>query len=338
MSHTQGEPGRHHIGGEGIKVDEKSITNYFKNIARCPFELRGQLFTESVSEILKASIPYAREQYHQASLLGECIDFVTYDLLDTARSDFDSLRRVWLFPVRETHNELDLALTASLTGMYKSVSDHLRRAIEITIVGCYFLMEHVSEEDARSWLRSKSETPPFSRTIRGIERNRRFSGLEAFSGWLTELKRFYWNLCDAIHVRGTCYSLDTMQPSFFVCNGVRTLSFSEEHLSQCLDNYILAVRHTAVCLAAENPILLVGLPIEEKFGINGPMPGYFVDQQANILWDLLLDSTVPFFKHYIETDEEIGAIREGFQGLPDISEEELEQQLEEFRPSIKRNV
>lgn len=120
--------------------------------------------------------------------------------------------------------------------------------------------------------------------------------------------------------------------------GVRTLSFSEDHFSHCLDDYTLAVRHAAVWLAAENPILLVGLPIEEKFGINGPMSGYFIDQQANTLWNLLLNSTVPFFRQFIETDGEIEAIREGFESLPDISEEELEQQLEEFKSSVRRNV
>lgn len=306
-----------------------------KNLPSCPFELRGHLFTESASEVIKVSIPYIREQYHQAFLLADCMGFVTDDLLDTARSDFDSLGRVWLFPVTETHSELELALTACLTGMYKSVYDHLRRALEITVVGCYFLMEHISEADAKAWLNSKAETPQISRAIRGIRKNERFAGLEAASGWLTELKSFYGHLCDAIHVKGTDYSIQRMQPSFFSCNGVRTLSFSKNHLSLCLDNYILAVRHIAVCRAAENPILLVGLPVEEKFGINGPVSGFFVYQQANTLWKLLLEASVPFFRQFIETDHEIQAIKEGFDSLPDISEEELQKQLDDLMSSVK---
>jgi hypothetical protein len=309
-----------------------------KNLPRCPLELRGFLFAESASEVLKLSIPYTREEYHQNNLVIDCIYFVMDDLLDTARSDFDSLGRVWLFPVTEAHSELELALTACLTGMYKSVYDHLRRAVEVTVVGCYFLMEHISESEAKAWLKSEKETPLFSRATRGLEKNERFAGLESSSGWLTELKSFYWHLSDAIHVRGTAYSLQRMQPTVYSFNGVRTLSFSKTHLSHCLDNYILAVRHIAVCRAAENPILLVGLPIEEKFGINGPMSGFFETRQSDALWELLLDKSVPFFRQLVETDEEVKSVKEGFNSLPGISEEELQKQLNEFRSNYIKNV
>jgi len=308
------------------------------NLPGCPFELRAHIFAESASEVIKLSVPFARDEYHQNDLLVDCIYFVMDNLLDTARSDFDSLGRVWLFPVTETHGELELALTACLTGMYKSVYDHLRRALEITVVGCYFLMEHISETDAKAWLKSENETPPFSRAIRGLEKNYRFAGLESSSGWLTELKSFYWHLCDAIHVRGTAFSLQSMQPTFYSYNGVHTLSFSKEHLSQCLDDYILAVRHIAVCRAAENPILLIGLPIEQKYGINGPMSGFFEPHQANAFWKLLCDASVPFFRQLVETDQEVQAIKEGFASMPDISEEELQKQLDDFSANFKQNV
>jgi len=207
-----------------------------KNIPPCPFEQRAWLFLESASAVTSASALYAREKYHQSVLLKNCMDFVEDDLLDTARSDWDSLGRIWLFPVREAHGELELALTACLTGMYKSVFDHLRRAVEVVVVGSYFLMEHVSALDARAWLSSKTETPLFSRAVRGLTQNDRFAGLEKSCGWLTELKRFYWHLCDPVHVRGSDYSLDKMQPSSYSYNGIRTLTFSPAHLSSCLVN------------------------------------------------------------------------------------------------------
>ncbi len=309
--------------------------NYFKDIPNGNLERRAYLFSESIQDMLSGSISFANERYRQAEFLQECIYFVQDDLFDTGRSDLNSLNRLWFFPISESHDELELALLASLMGMYKSVYDHLRRALEITVVGAYFLMSHVSEDEAKAWLRSDAETPPFSRAVRGLMLNERFAELEKASGWCSRLKKWYWWLSDAIHVRGSGYSLQAMQPSSFIFNGIRALEYSEKHLSRCLDRYIYTVRHIAVCRAAENPILLVGLPLEDKFGINPPMSGFFEPHQSDILWRVLLSSTLQYFKDLIQKDEEVLAVQEWCNNLPDMSKDELRAQIEEHERNLK---
>jgi hypothetical protein len=311
----------------GLKMD-------FNKISRCPYEQRVQLFSESLSPVLQASIPFVRTQYHQAELLVDCIEFVQDYLLASSRSDFGSLERVWLFPVAEAQSELELAFRAAISGMYKSVHDHLRRAIEITVVGSYFLMDHVSEADARSWLRSKGKTPPFTRAISGLLKNDRFAALDSASDWADEIKQFYWYLSDAIHVRGSQYSLQAMQPSPNIYNGIPTLGYSEKHLSYSLDQYITAVSHILVCRAAENPIILVGLPLEEKFGINGPISGFFENHEAEKAWRIIHGSTITYFNRLVESDREVCAIKDWINELPDISEDEFKQQLDKFQKNF----
>ncbi len=215
--------------------------------------------------------------------------------------------RIGFFPWTEAEHELDQAIYHSLLGTYKAGFDHLRRALELVAVGCFFTSSLTSTEDARAWLLSQRDTPLFTRALDRLGNLPRFQRLDDQTQWIEKLKFFYWNLCDIIHVRGADF-----------------------------DAFVESTRHIALLLAVSYPILLFGLPMESKFGISGPMGGFYEEHQASLLRSLLPDHARDPLIALAEADHEVRALREDILARPDITDAELRQQIDDFDRLMKR--
>ncbi|MHB9026896.1 MAG: hypothetical protein ACYC7E_22405 [Armatimonadota bacterium] len=84
------------------------------------------------------------------------------------------------------------------------------------------------------------------------------------------------------------------------------------------------------CFVGVNPIILFPLPIEKKLGMNGPMGGFLEENYVEILYKLLKPESLSRLLEYYESNPVVVSIREYFEGLPDITEEELIRQIEEY--------
>jgi hypothetical protein len=89
-------------------------------------------------------------------------------------------------------------------------------------------------------------------------------------------------------------------------------------------------------MAAANPIILVGLDMDAKFGLNGPVSGFYSDGQSELLRALILDEARPFLEATAAEDPEVVGLREWHSALPDITEEELALQAEQFRKDYEK--
>ena len=85
----------------------------------------------------------------------------------------------------------------------------------------------------------------------------------------------------------------------------------------CKISYLLTISHIAVILAAYNPILLVGLPLEQKFADNPPLSGFFNEGQSKLLWELIPPQYHFSLNHIVKTDDEVQSILSWIDGLPD---------------------
>jgi hypothetical protein len=75
-----------------------------------------------------------------------------------------------------------------------------------------------------------------------------------------------------------------------------------------------------------NPVILVGVPFEEKFGLEGPMSGYLNDGQAEVINNLIPPNYKDYFNQLIHNDEEIKSVVDYFNSLPDLTEDDLKEQ------------
>ena len=274
-------------------------------------------------------------QYGSAELLGECVLFARYNFVDGWPSDLEALSRVGSFPWVVAEHELNVALYQALLAMYASAYDNLRRATEITMVGALFISGRAAIEESTGWVTSERHTPFFSTALARLLQDRRFGALEAETEWAGRLRAWYGRLADVTHVRGMDYWVRSRVSSGR--NGMTLPSHDSGALENVADAYITTVQHVCTMLATANPVLLHGLPLDEKFGLDPPMGGFFNSLQAERLWRLLPVDVQPFFKQLAQTDPDVAAVIRHIGGLPDLTDEQIQAQAEHIRHFIERH-
>lgn len=324
---------RNHVGAN----DEKLMTNF--DLTKLPADRPGRrvsLILGGANDRAARTAAFMREEYSSRALLETCQDFIFNDLFDAPRSDFGSLKRIWFFPWFEIQRDCGEALNHVLLTSYKSVYDNCRRALELAVTAAYFLQDRIAEQQAREWVRSKRETPLFTRALAELLKGGRFREVDAASGWAFSIKGFYWRLSDVVHVRGEEASFQKMQPTHLTCSDVAVPEFSETSAQLALDTFIETIRHIATVVAIENPVLLVGLDLDSKFGLNPPLSGFFQDGQASRLRSLILPSAVSALDNLAKHDDDVKSVQAWISGLPDISDEDLKRQCDEQEESWGR--
>ena len=301
----------------------------YSQIPRGPWQQRAYLLTKVLPAVVEANTRYVEEQYRFKDRILVVRDFVSHDMLDAARGDWDALSKVWFFPWVEAASELDLALTHTIAGLYRASFDHQRRAVELVIVGSVFVADATPRQEGQRWMSSADLTPMFTRALDSLATHDFYGEYDDRSGWIGRVRDHYWSLCDVVHVRGTRYALGRIQPMSWNFNGMRVPQFDSAAAQRALDYIIQTSEHVAIALALANPVLLFGLPLEEKFGLNGPVSGFFREEQAERLRLLISADLLGPLIELADADPKVVALRQWVESMPDLSEEEWQQQIEE---------
>jgi hypothetical protein len=263
-----------------------------------------------------------------SQLLGECIAFARYNFVEGWPSDMDALSRVGWFPWVVAQHDLNVALYQVLLAMYSSVYDNLRRAIEITLIGALFVSGRAAREESSEWIASKRPTPFFGKALERLLRESRFQALDYQTGWAYKIKTSYWRFADVTHVRGRNHWINR---SVLFKEGMSVPAFSAAAAERAAGAYIATVQQLCTILATTNPVLLHGLPLDEKFGLDPPMSGFFNSVQAERLWELLPKDTHLFFSRLLETDPDVAAMIDHVEQMPNLTDAEIELQADRLR-------
>lgn len=235
---------------------------------------------------------------------------------------------VKLLSSTDAMEELNISVNLSFMYLYKSSFDSLRRALEITILGQYF--EHVQNnfDEVFDWIYSKKDTPRFNTMIDKLSKHQMFAELGSRFDWKNKILNHYWRLCDYSHTKGHEKSITTLNKKLILKPTINTEVFND-----FLSLYFVTVQQIAIIYAIQNPILIIGLPILEKFGFSSH--GYFSEDQAGNLRNLLPANYKEYIIQLIEIDHDIqNKIRE-FNDLPD-SETYLK--IKELLDNLKNNA
>ena len=95
------------------------------------------------------------------------------------------------------------------------------------------------------------------------------------------------------------------------------------------------VTQLIVIMLLKYPVGMQGLPLDEKFGLNGPVGGFLQEHQVQLITSLLSPEEKEFLQRISNEDPNVKAVIEYFNNLPDITEEEWRQQIDEFDTFIK---
>jgi hypothetical protein len=258
---------------------------------------------------------------------------LTFGVLGEAiKGDFDSLSRTWFFPSSEAELELDNAINHCLIGSYKASYDHLRRGLELVLINIYLTHEKTPKDKATKWVDSKGYTPYFSReVISNIVKYDRFDDVNRLYDWGNELKEFYYKICDIVHVNGTESSFNKLNRTNFFLSGTALVNIREETIKQFFIDFIKTMEFISLSLSLYNPILLVDLPMTEKFGLNPPICGFLEFGLSEIVNILIPDKYKSYCESLKENDVELLDVKKYIESLPSLTKEEFDQQAKEHR-------
>ena len=305
-----------------------------------PLEKKGRLFVYGIGERVDASLDFIRNQYRNYQELKLTLDYVGYYHAETIKADIDSLFRLGYYPATETEMELDYSLKHALIGSYKAAFSDLRRALELCVTFVYLSSEEVERKKAVDWILSKDDTPGFSKSLGRLVMGGRFKSIDKSCDWKRNLQDLYWQLSDFSHNKGRLKGYRELNNTSFFMPGTSAPSIKYETLELFCDFFIRTVKEIVAIQALYNPVILVGVPIDEKFGLNGPVSGFLSVGQAKLVNRLLPSKYRTFFDDMIQSDEEIQSVVEYFDSLPDLTEDELEKQVKmqnDFLERVKKN-
>lgn len=294
-----------------------------------PLDRKGKIFIDGIQERVNHSLEFIKAQYQNFEKLKIAIDFIEYYLSDAIKSDFEQLLRVGYFPATETEMELDHAIKHSLIGSYKAAFADLRRALELTLTSIYFTSEHSDKKQAVQWVESQTNSPFVSEMLNKLIKSGRYKDINENYKWSDNLKKFYWEISDFAHNKGQLKSYLELNGTNFFISGTSAPRINIKTLSTFCDAYISCVEEIVVMLSLYNPVIIVSLPMLEKFGLNLPMSGFFEEHQSAVINQIIPNRYKDFFENLKQSDEEIKGIVEWVSSLPDLSQEQIEEQIRE---------
>lgn len=274
----------------------------------------------NISNTVEESLSYFKKRPKLAEKLDAVFFFGYQVLLDAIPSDWDSLKKIGYFPFGEASDEINYAVSFSLAGLYKTSFWSLRNFLELCLTGIYFLSLE-KEGEGVNWLKSKRKTPSHNQIIELVFKEPYFEAADKKFDYKSLMKKTYDDLCKYIHTRGEKFGYKELNRSNLPRFNAETL-----------ENFVIKANDVseviAIALVLKYPILLISLPIFDKFGLNPPMSG-FLDYEGVEAIERIIDSEkLKLLKEITYNDDNSKSIIEWIESLPDISKEELEKQIE----------
>lgn len=255
----------------------------------------------------------------------ESLQLFAGQILDSCfPSDFESLLKMWYFPIEEARLELEYSLFLAKAGVYKVAHMCLRNFLELSLVCFHYLLQARSK--ANAWVKGQVPTPVKKEVLRVLFDNPDFQHLDLAIRVKDRINRHYEELSDISHTRGRPCSHQGMGKANFP-------RLSKESLDSYMCRAKDVVGLVITCFVGVNPIILFPVPVEEKFGINGPLSGFLEECDVEILRKLLDPESLSQLLKYYETHPVVLSIRDWFESLPDITEEEFKRQIDDLDKS-----
>jgi hypothetical protein len=311
-----------------------------------PFELRGKLFTFNIDERITSSAEYIQQKFANKDKLYLCMEFMDYVYLDSFKGSFKEWDKHGGFPSIETNHQFDYAVKHAITGSYQAAFSHLRSCLELTLLSIYFSFEEhfldgedwlnipefdwkKAKQTERKWFDSLVDTPFFSKMLQVVKKDDRFGSFDLAYTWFDVLRSNYYKLSDYTHIKGYKMGSQVMNNVNSHFNNSSFHNINTDSLNMFLETLIQTIENIVILITLYNPIVLIELPLEEKFGINEPI-GFIHPGQSNVISQLIPTQYNSFFENLKANDIEILGLIDWVNSFPDLTSEQIKKQLEGF--------
>lgn len=272
-------------------------------------------------EVLSQSKNYLQENQKFAKSLNDYM-WVARSLTDLVPETLDKFGSGHIFPLVELEYELESSVSFCRMGFYKQAIIALRNVLELGMLSVYWDIDDKSHVDIQSWL-GADEPTPFKREIYG--QLRRHPNIKMFDDKINlfkVIKNLYGVLCNYSHTKGRVFSGCGLNQS-------NVNQFNEESLRTWADLFNQVVQVVVALHVLKYPVGLQFTPIDEKFGLNGPVGGFLEPGQAAKLRNIFSKDWADALQAISDEDPQAKKIAAWVEEMPDITDEEFQEQIEE---------
>lgn len=250
-----------------------------------------------------------------------------YEIGELIPQTLDNFGSGHYFPYSESYCELENSYELALHGFYNHAFAALRSVLELGLLGVYFAVHDTEHIDVRPWFTSQEQTP------RRKEIFKRLRELESFQQFDKRFKledrilKTFDRLDRYVHTRGARYSGRALRIS-------NVNQFNDKSLRLYFGSMFTVTADLMIIILLKYPIGLQGLPLDEKFGLEGPAGGYLQDNQVRHITSVLVAEERDFLQKISDDNLDVQTTVLAINNLPDLTRDEWEQQAKRLDESI----
>ncbi|MEQ1527326.1 MAG: hypothetical protein ABL911_11360 [Gallionella sp.] len=277
-------------------------------------------FIQDFSTQSQQSFAHLRGNVELTDRLEKVRHFGLESFFDGIPSTFDILRKVGFFPFSEAGMDLEFAIANALCGAYKPAYFSLRSFLELGFTGLYFISSSATEAEGKEWVAGVTFTPFFNRSLKRLLLLPEYAASEPHIEYQKMLSDTYNSLSDRTHTRGTPHGHIELNQS-------NRPQFIEKSFLEFVEMAERCCEALAVTLAIQHPIVLIPLPMNEKFGLNPPLSGFLQEHDVDCLKSFISPKRLRWLETFAANDSNTQGLREWVESQPDLTEDQWQEQI-----------
>ncbi|MBK7142461.1 MAG: hypothetical protein IPH75_10310 [bacterium] len=243
----------------------------------------------------------------------------------------ESLWSGHFFPYVEATDELAVSLNLALFGFYKQSMVSLRAGLELGLLSVYWNLNDDGHIAVKSWLRSNEETPRLGDIWRKFESHPNFAFVQSKYDLRKRLLDL-GTLSNYVHSKGYRYSNRfglKFKPNFQI--------FSDDAFKKWLSQFEEVVRVIVILHLIKYPLGAFRYDYYSKFGIEEPWIGILDEAFVDQIESFIEPEIFQIVEELVRIDLYAKGVVAFVEGLPDLSEDELEKKMVDFDKSLIRS-
>lgn len=281
----------------------------------------GLINEASISAARTKSVEYLEAHPELVETLEACV-FAGRAMADLYPERAHTFFSGHTFPVMQAQHELETSIQFALEGFYTYAFVALRTVLELELVGVFFAVDDEAHTEIQTWLRSQERTPAMARMLTRIFTLPALAEADQELELRRRIRDLYDELGGYVHTRGYRFSSQRL-------NRTNINAFNEQAFLAYIAEAEKVIGLSAAVLAGKYLVGLQSLPLDAKFGMNGPAGG-LLDWGTAWLQEVIPDDLLALLQRLSDEDEETQAIVDWVNGMPDLTEEQLKEQSEEW--------
>ncbi|MBX7045776.1 MAG: hypothetical protein K1X86_08050 [Ignavibacteria bacterium] len=226
-------------------------------------------------------------------------------------------------PYSESMCEIRFSYELTRLAFYKQGFISLRNSLELGLLSVFFDRNDDAEKIIKEWHKSKSDTPFKKHIIKGIFDIENIKKFSLQVGLKEMINNVHEELSDYSHTKGYFFTTHHLNKANFT-------RFNEDSFLKWCDYFKRIVKILVLVHILKYPVALQNTPLYQKFGLNEPFGGFIDEGQAETLRSIFNFEELQILRKISDEDENAKQLAEWVNSRPNISEEELEKQFEEF--------